>query len=550
MRAICYARWSSLEQQRGSSPERQHEATQRFCDAKGWEIAERLTDSGKSAWTGENIRTGELGKFKKRIVQSGGEGVVLVVEKLDRLSRQPPLVMAGWIQEACASGLTIATADGSHFITADALLRNNFTVMGLIFEAFRGFEESQTKSERVADAWSKKRASGNAMTAICPAWLRVSGSTSVRSDGAGKFEVIEDRAAIVRRIFDLTESGQGKSAIARTLNSEGVPVFGRGNGWHASYIQKITRNRAVIGEYQPHTKPRGQQRKPAGEPIRDYFPSIIDIAQFERVNDDRATRVLAQQGAGNRLSNLLSGLTQCLACGASMTLLNKGRETLTNGATVPRQYLKCSNAHRHAQGCPNGHSFNYSLIENAVLDRILHRAMDDQHFAAGDDVASVEADVLRLKRLASDNERRQRAAMAMVEDDPDDELAVARYRQLRGEARDADKALKAAKKALAAARGAVSPAEHVRRVDEVRALLASPDEAERYEARSRIKLALNDIIETVTFSGKKRRAVVILKGSVRSFVIDSAGNVGGDIEFTDQVEHSDDAAVIAYRERA
>jgi DNA invertase Pin-like site-specific DNA recombinase len=296
--AITYARWSRHEQGRGTTATRQHELTTDFCARQGWAVAEHVTDDGISAWTGDNIKTGNLARLIERLEREGGAGKVLVVEKLDRLSRQPPLVMTNWLQRALATGLTIATVDGRHDITTHTLMSQPIVLMSVIFESFRGYDESQAKSDRVAEAWAKKRERGAPMSRLCPAWLDIAeDATNYRSatNLSAQYQVIEERAAIVRRIFDLTEAGVGKATIAARLNAERVSVFGRGDGWHASYVQKILRNAAVIGEYQPHTKPRGGVRKPVGEPIRDYFPAVITVEQYDRVNDRRQVAVLAQQ---------------------------------------------------------------------------------------------------------------------------------------------------------------------------------------------------------------------------------------------------------------
>ena len=352
MKAILYSRWSSLEQSNTTSAPRQIQLTEDFASRNGWIVEERLTDEGRSAWTGDNIKSGALGKLIERLEQEGGDGLVLVVEKLDRLSRQPPLAMIAWVQRACATGLTIATADGGHLIDGRSLLGNQTTILSLIFEGFRAYSESQAKSERVGEAWSKKRDRGAPMTSRCPGWLRIaSANTSYRSptNVGAIFEVVEERAAVVRRIFALTDLGFGKATIARMLNAEGVPVFGKGKGWHASYIQKIIKNPAVIGEFQPCTAPKGGARTPTGEVIRGYFPAIISIDQFERVNDARGRRVLAQQSGHNRLVNLMSGLARCDECGSSMSMLNKGDEVLASGEIASRRYLKCSSAHRSSR---------------------------------------------------------------------------------------------------------------------------------------------------------------------------------------------------------
>jgi hypothetical protein len=422
------------------------------------------------------------------------------------------------------------TADGAHRIDTAALLTNQMTVLGLIFEAFRGYSESQTKSDRVGEAWARKRDRGAPMTARCPAWLTVPrGVTSYRSpvNPQSQYEVLEDRAAVVRRIFDLTEQGFGKATIARMLNIEGVPVFAQGNGWHASYIQKIIQNPAVIGEYQPCVAPKGGVRKPVGDVIRNYFPPIISIEQFERVNDLRARRVLAQQSGHNRLVNLLSGLGRCDACGSSMTMLNKGDEVLADGSTVPRRYLRCSSSHR-SQGCKARLAFSYPPIEKTLLDKVLHLAMDDQHFVSTSQVGELETRLIVAQRSLAEARRRQEIAFDAMEADGDDELARRRYRQRLAETRDCQATVTRLQGEVDAASGIVSPEEHVARVEEVRAMLDHVDEDRRYAARSRVKMALNHIIRTVYFSADAEQVVIVLGHGVRHIVLNIDGSINHD----------------------
>lgn len=534
MQAILYSRWSSLEQGSGTSSARQHELCAAFAEQQGWSVAERVSDEGKSAWTGENLKTGNLGRLAKRFERQGAHGVVLVVEKLDRLSRRPASEMTVWIQQVLSTGLTIGTADGRHLLDAERWARDPITFMAVVFEAFRAYDEGQAKSERVAAAWQKKRERRAPMTGRCPAWLRPNGSTSIRTNQlASTYQPIPERAEIVLWMFQQSAAGVGAKKIAAELNRRGEPVWGKGNGWHDSYIKKILRSPAVIGEYQPCTRPKGGERKSAGDPIPNYFPAVVPIELFMAVNDKRAQRVHREQSGHNPLVNLLSGLARCNHCGSSMTHLDKGTETLADGARAPRQYLKCSRVHRSLGRCTNRRSYSYTVAERAILDELLHLAMDDQHFASDDAVGEVEAEVARLNREWTESERRQESAMALIEADPDDALAVRRYQHHKEQAKAAKLALKEAENRLSEARGKVSPAQHIKRVAEVRNMLNDGDPEARYKARYRVKLALNDLIDRVAFSDHRQGFWVALTGSVRHMAFDLQGSKSNDWEWAD-----------------
>ncbi|WP_188063188.1 recombinase family protein [Sphingobium sp. KCTC 72723] len=513
MRVIAYSRFSSQEQGRGSTLVRQRALIESFCRRSGWHIAEFVTDEGVSAWTGANIESGNLGQLIHRLREDGGANTLIVVEKLDRLSRRAPLEMLKWLEVICGTGVEIRTVDGSHHITERALRDDPFKLIGIVFEAFRGHDESKVKSERVSDAWRRKREAHRPMTALSPAWLKLSADRS-------SYEIIHDRAAIVRRIFNETERGIGKNALATTFNREGVLPFGRGKGWHASYIQKIVRNVAVLGEFQPHTKPRGGLRQPAGDPIHNYFPPVISEDQFARVNDRRHVALLRQQGPGRKLSNLFTGIAKCGACGGRITFRNKGLASRADGREVEESYLVCDNALR-GHGCTERHSYNYPGIREAILDLILHLALDDQHFSDPNSVADLRSTEAAIIRKISDLKKRQRNILRLVEGDESDDLAVGRYKEIQAELKIVKLNLEQIKININDHNNRISPAQHLKRVSEVRELMLDSDTEISYKSRSIVKAALNDIIEDMSL--KNGRVSVILVAASAAIFLDRSG---------------------------
>jgi hypothetical protein len=203
-------------------------------------------------------------------------------------------------------------------------------------------EESQKKSVRVSAAWKNKRANaagGKPMTAVCPAWLRLSSDRT-------SFEVVADRAEIVRKIFEETIAGIGMYSVGIRLNKAGVPAFGGKNGWHQSYIAKILASRAVIGEFQPHVKVDGD-RVPAGEPIESYFPAIITEEIFYRAQNAKSER--KQNGSGRKGGSFTNSRTRARALGAAGTssatapsaTSGVGRSDGVIGTSKPRSLPSC-----------------------------------------------------------------------------------------------------------------------------------------------------------------------------------------------------------------
>lgn len=241
---------------------------ERLCHDKGWEIVDRIRDEGRSAFTGANLKDGQLAKFTERLeLGLQPEGTILVVEQLDRISRLPPLEVMSWLERVIRHGLTIATANDGLVLNAEKLKADQIGFVSTVFNAFRAFQESKHKSERLAESWRIRREAaennGRPITSVCPAWLTLDLATR-------KFSEIPERVQIVKRIFDEHIDGFGKRKIASRLNAEGIAPWGRGDskgdGWHPSYIQKILSNPAVLGEYQPHKRPRGGKREAFGDP--------------------------------------------------------------------------------------------------------------------------------------------------------------------------------------------------------------------------------------------------------------------------------------------
>jgi|SRR5262245_2073041 len=161
------------------------------------------------------------------------------------------------------------------------------------------------------------------------------------------------------------------------LNEAAIPGFGSG-AWHESSLNKILGNRAVLGEFQPHRTIDGT-RVPDGEPIKDYFPRVIDDELFYRAQAARTERRTKRMGRkGEGVSNLFSGLLKCAYCNSRMLFERK-----------VYNYLTCYSAKR-GLGCV-GKRWRYDEFEHQFLS-----------FVKEIDLASL---------VHSDDDARKRAAL-------------------------------------------------------------------------------------------------------------------------------------------
>lgn len=217
-KAYSYIRMSTEGQLRGDSLRRQVDRSRLYAHEHGLDLDETTTfnDIGVSAFRGKNLKTGALSHFIEA-VRSGNivRGSYLLVESLDRFSRDEVVEAQSEFLQLIKSGINVVTLIDGRVFRPDHLDMTDL-IVSLVTLA-RANDESKHKSDRLSQVWANKRAHArqSKMTAMCPAWLRLSADKS-------KFEVIEERAAIVRAIFDDSVNGIGNYKITQRLNKAGV----------------------------------------------------------------------------------------------------------------------------------------------------------------------------------------------------------------------------------------------------------------------------------------------------------------------------------------
>lgn len=476
-----YIRFSTPKQEKGSSEARQKELCEEYAERRGWTVAEHIKDLGKSAWSGAHLESGNLGKFAAR-VRAGDipPGSILLVEKLDRLSREGPDIAHDWMRDMFRHGLKIA-AVGS----GDTIFQQGGSLLGtieILMKAQLAEEESTNKSQRVRDAFARNLDAahkGRKITKKAPGWL------VLRPDRSG-FDVIEDRADTIRLIYQMSADGFGAPAIARKLNELGRKPFGgwrkSSDTWEFSSVAMLLRHPGVEGDYV-----RGwltPAKVGNGERIVGYYDHrIVDADLVARARAGVASRDKTGGARRSERVNLFSGLVYCEVCGARMNMR-------TTKKAAQYRYFQCSDAHM-GRGCDHKALFAYEAFEIAALNEILHLVLDDRHFQRPDDSYKASVDVAEAKKAVADlSERKRRllrTASMLDEDDPD---LAAELAELTGKQAAAATALETAEKALEIARGAVSPAEHLNRVLGLRNALYAEDTETRSVARMKVADAL------------------------------------------------------------
>lgn len=361
IKAYSYLRFSTPEQMQGDSFRRQTALAEAYANQNGLILDNSLTfqDAGVSAFRGRNAGPdGQLGAFLEA-VKNGvvAEGSYLLVESLDRISRQTARKALRSLEDVVEAGAVVVTLVDGRKYNKESLDSDPVSLLLSILTFMRAHEESAIKASRLKAVWSEKRNqaifTNKPMTSSCPAWIDL-------DKLSGNFRLIPERAAIVRRVFVMTLEGVGQGLIAQTFNHESLPCFGRGKFWHRTYISKILENPAVVGIFIPHIQDHssGKKVRIALDPIKDYFPSVIDIDTYERFKSIRLESVHPRRGkhAVKPLNNIFGGLGRCILCNSTMTMTNKGDGN---------KYFICTKAKAGA-GCKYK-TLKYQQVEDGFL---------------------------------------------------------------------------------------------------------------------------------------------------------------------------------------
>lgn len=421
--AYSYVRFSTVKQELGDSLRRQVEMARAYCARHNLHLHEdSYRDLGVSAFKRKNVERGALAAFIDA-VKTGKvpPGSYLVVEQFDRLSRADIDIAVRLLLELVHAGIRVVTLVDEKVWDRETVKDIGNLILAIVYMS-RANNESMAKADRLSQIWGEKKrraADGSAqriITSECPRWLHPA------QDRTG-FELVPELVESVRRVYAMRLAGHGVMSIVSRANRETWPVPGKpplrrprespeayaeratSRTWHTSLVGRLLRNRAVLGEYQPHRNLDDGKRAPVGEPVQGYYPSIIDEQLFQRVQAvaERRGEFPGRRDASYR--NWLQGLLKC-ACGQTMVRKNKNSLAQPNYA---RYY--CTARNRGVSTCAGA---NAGELERAVLYVVsaLAPAQFDGHRRA--DELNAQLDVLTVE-LAAARSKRDRLAEAVAD---------------------------------------------------------------------------------------------------------------------------------------
>jgi len=325
IRAAIYTRVSTQEQakENKTSLEEQLAACKKTCIERGWKIIEEYRDAGISG----HLLEERLGLQKLLADAKSGKFDLVVVKDFDRLARSK--TKASQIRDALkrqfVQTYSLATPveprDPKKYDPMDDDL-------GLVVEGVSDFmsEIERNKIRRRMMLAKNAIASSGKIPNQVPFGYKIARSLDEHGKVLRAIEVDEEKAQIIRRIFQMSEAGAGKRTIALRFNEEGVIPPKKGSFWTSQAISYILRNKTYAGyvrwgwrhadyEVSRQKKIRGHE----GIEVKGRHTAIVDESLFDRVQVELKKRGNSYNGKAQISRGLLTGIAKCIRCKNGVT---------------------------------------------------------------------------------------------------------------------------------------------------------------------------------------------------------------------------------------
>ncbi|MEM6230128.1 recombinase family protein [Shewanella scandinavica] len=387
MKAYIYSRISTKTQKKGDGLDRQLELTHSYANAIGLEIQLDSFQDIASGYHGRQMQ-GRLGVFLDAIKTGKVDTpAALVVESLDRLGREHTMDALPRLMDIINSGVEV------HEVSTGIVYNREDThkIHIAIAVMERAHNESKVKALRAKQAYktAKQKASdtGKVITSLVPVWMEVKNE---------KIELIPERAALVKRIFEMYINGCGGGVIAKTLSSEKIeyPVY-RENlhkhkpTWNEQRIVKIIKSPSTYGAFISSIEAHKDSI------IYDYYPAVIDIDTFNKAQQIRINRTRTKTKT-HAMQNIFSGLLVCGECG--YTYQPNLSDTTRNGIKVKMLYLRCSG--RVGTGQCKAKAINLPDTEFTILNWFRSLRFSKLQVDTRDEIADKKAQITLLDEQA------------------------------------------------------------------------------------------------------------------------------------------------------
>ena len=410
--AVIYARYSSANQ-RDVSIEQQYAACDKYAIENGYTIVTRYADRAISGTTDNRPA------FQKMMADAHkGSFDFVIAWKSNRMGRNMLQAMVN-VSELMKLGIKCLyveedfedTAAG-RFALRNMMNVNQFYSENLAEDVRRGMEDNASKC----------------MVNNLPPYGYKKGKD-------GKFEIDEEKAAVVREIFQRVAAGWSIFDIQSDLNNRGVRT-GRGTLWKKQSFGHLLQNDKYVGVY-----------RWSDVVVEGGMPAIVDQETFDRVQTILHTK---KKPRGKQRMNddyLLGGKIFCGHCGSPMTA-----QAGTSSTGKKFSYYAC-NRKRYDHACDKK-NVPKDAIEKVVVDFILAELLRDDliewivsgYEKAVENVKDETKKHLLQAELAEVNTKLSNI-MKAIEAGIFNDMTQQRMQELTEERRDLEKAIKLEEKA-------------------------------------------------------------------------------------------------------
>ncbi|MFF7707366.1 recombinase family protein [Pseudomonas sp. NPDC007930] len=355
-KAYAYVRYSSTAQGMGDTVERQTSPLEDFTLHTGIQITKLFIDEAVSSFRGANARTGKL----KDILESikSGElrrGDYLVVESIDRITRQPVFNGVSLLQDILRTGVKIYTTIGKKEYS-DEIKRNGLsTILEIAVIAERAHDESQHKSDRRKYKWDTAKKEAGSGGKIFNKRTPPYGVTY--NEVTQKFEVQHEQAAEVRRIFHLLKY-MGVSAVITEINKNSL------RKWTNKAVSLLLRTKSPLGVLMSQRRDENQ-KKVFVEFVEGYYPAIITHTEYDEavaaMQKRKSRKNYGNFTIGN--ANIFRHVVKCGKCGESLVF-----EKQKNPKGEMYYYFHCKTKKEYKGDCDQRFRFDlaFGMLASAV----------------------------------------------------------------------------------------------------------------------------------------------------------------------------------------
>ena len=196
-------------------------------------------------------------------------------------------------------------------------LSNEFDEEYSEFEAFMARKELKLITRRMQRGRIKSVEEGKCISSNAPFGYKF------EFEGKNRFLVVDDeKANIVKIIFDMYLEGLGAYKIANYLNSLGYKTS-TGRDWYEKGIRDIIKNKAYCGYivWNKVERKRNSSRRSPEKQIESLglHEPIISEDIWNKAQEMRTKRTISPVHDNKKLTNPLAGLVKCKLCGATLT---------------------------------------------------------------------------------------------------------------------------------------------------------------------------------------------------------------------------------------